>query len=131
MPTELDSIRLDKWLWTARFFKTRKLATDAVSGGKVHVNKQRTKPGKEIKAGMSLTINKEGLSWDILILDIAKLRKPANETVLLYAETPESHENRQKQLIKQREQRELFPISGKDHKPNKKERRLIHRFKQI
>ena len=131
MPTELDSIRLDKWLWTARFFKTRKLAADAVSAGKVHVNKQRTKPGKEIKAGMSLTINKEGLSWDILILDIAKLRKPANETVLLYAETPESHENRQKQLIKQREQRELFPISGQDHKPNKKERRLIHRFKQI
>ena len=131
MPTELDSIRLDKWLWTARFFKTRKLATDAVSGGKVHVNKQRTKPGKEIKAGMSLTINKEGLSWDILILDIAKQRKPANEAVLLYAETPESHENRQKQLIKQREQRELFPISGQDHKPNKKERRLIHRFKQI
>ncbi len=131
MPTELDSTRLDKWLWTARFYKTRKLAAEAVSGGKVHLNKQRTKPGKEIKAGMSLTINKEGLSWDIQILNIAKQRKPAKEAVLLYEETPESHEKRQKQLKQQREQRELFPISGQDHKPNKKERRLIHRFKDI
>ncbi|RIZ68628.1 MAG: RNA-binding protein [Methylococcales bacterium] len=131
MPTEIESIRLDKWLWTARFFKTRKLAADAVSGGKVHVNKQRTKPGKEVRPGMSLTINKEGLSWDILIIELAKQRKPAKEAVLLYEETPESHEKRQKQLIAQREQRELFPISGQDHKPNKKERRLIHRFKQV
>ena len=131
MPTELDTTRLDKWLWTARFFKTRKLAAEAISCGKVHLNKQRTKPGKEIKAGMFLTINKEGLSWDIVIIDIAKQRKPAKEAVLLYEETPESHEKRQKQLILQREQRELFPIIGQDHKPNKKERRLIHRFKQI
>ncbi|MEI8210214.1 MAG: S4 domain-containing protein [Methylococcales bacterium] len=131
MPTEIESIRLDKWLWTARFFKTRKLAADAVSGGKVHVNKQRTKPGKEVRPGMPLTINKDGLSWDILIIELAKQRKPAKEAVLLYEETPESHEKRQKQLIAQREQRELFPISGQDHKPNKKERRLIHRFKQV
>ena len=62
MQAELEAIRLDKWLWTARFFKTRKLAADAISGGKVHVNNQRTKPGKEVKPGAMLSISKDGLS---------------------------------------------------------------------
>jgi ribosome-associated heat shock protein Hsp15 len=128
---ELETIRLDKWLWTARFFKTRKLATDAISGGKVHVNKQRTKPGKEIKPGALLSISKEGLNWEVTIIGISKQRRPAKEAILLYEETPESFAKRQQQMILQREQRELFDLSGQDHKPNKKERRLIHRFKQV
>jgi len=129
--TELETIRLDKWLWTARFFKTRKLAADAISGGKVHINKQRTKPGKEIKPGASLSISKDGLSWDVTIIGLSKQRRPAKEAILLYEETPESFAKRQQQMIQQREQRELFDFSGQDHKPNKKERRLIHRFKQV
>jgi ribosome-associated heat shock protein Hsp15 len=128
---ELETIRLDKWLWTARFFKTRKLATDAISGGKVHVNKQRTKPGKEIKPGALLSISKEGLNWEVTIIGISKQRRPAKEAILLYEETPGSFTKRQQQMILQREQRELFDFSGQDHKPNKKERRLIHRFKQV
>ncbi|MDD1627028.1 MAG: RNA-binding protein [Methylococcaceae bacterium] len=131
MQTELETIRLDKWLWTARFFKTRKLAADAISGGKVHINKQRTKPGKEIKPGASLSISKDGLSWDVTIIGLSKQRRPAKEAILLYEETPESFAKRQQQMIQQREQRELFDFSGQDHKPNKKERRLIHRFKQV
>ncbi|MFI3198597.1 MAG: S4 domain-containing protein [Methylococcaceae bacterium] len=131
MQAELETIRLDKWLWTARFFKTRKLATDAISGGKVHVNKQRTKPGKEIKPGALLSISKEGLNWEVTIIGISKQRRPAKEAILLYEETPESFAKRQQQMILQREQRELFDLSGQDHKPNKKERRLIHRFKQV
>jgi len=127
---ELDTIRLDKWLWTARFFKTRKLAADAISGGKVHVNNQRTKPGKEIKPGATLTITKDSYRWDVTVIAVSGQRRSAKEAVLLYEESAESLEKRQKQIAFQREQRELFDFSGHDHKPNKKERRLIHRFKQ-
>lgn len=130
MPLELEAIRLDKWLWTARFFKTRKLAGDAVSGGKVQVNNQRVKPGKEVRPGAVLTINKDNYRWDIRIIAIAGQRRSAKEAVLLYEESAESLARRQQQLIEQREQREWFDFSGRDHKPNKKERRLIHSFKQ-
>ena len=130
MQAELEAIRLDKWLWTARFFKTRKLASDAISGGKVHVNNQRAKPGKEVKPGAILAITKDGCRWDITVIALSAQRRPAKEAVLLYEESPESFAKRQQQLILQREQRELFDFSGHDHKPNKKERRLIHRFKQ-
>ena len=130
MSTNLEIIRLDKWLWTARFFKTRKLAAEAISGGKVHINKQRTKPGKEVKAGALLSINKDGLNWEITIIGLSNQRRPAKEAVLLFEETAVSFTKRQQQLIIQREQRELLPFTGHDHKPNKKDRRLIHRFKQ-
>ena len=131
MQAELESIRLDKWLWTARFFKTRSLAAEAISGGKIHVNNQRTKPGKEVKPGIKLTITKDTYRWDVTIIALSNQRRPAKEAVLLYEETAESHAKRQQQIIEQREQRELFDFSGQDHKPNKKERRLIHRFKQV
>ena len=131
MLPELEVIRLDKWLWTARFYKTRKLAADAISGGKVHVNNQRTKPGKEVKPGTKLTITKDSYRWDVSIIALSNQRRPAKEAVLLYEETAESLAKRQQQIIQQREQRELFDFSDQDHKPNKKERRLIHRFKQV
>jgi len=127
---EIEILRLDKWLWAARFFKTRKLAADAVSGGKIHVNKQRVKPGKEVKIGTLLSINKEGLDWEITILALSAQRRGAKEAFLLYEEAPESLAKRQQQQAFQKEQRELMPYNGPEHKPNKKERRLIHRFKQ-
>lgn len=127
---ELEAIRLDKWLWTARFFKTRKLAAEAISGGKVHVNDQRVKPGKEVKIGAMLSIGKDNYRWDVAITGINSQRRSAKEAVLLYEESAESLVKREKQIIQNREQRELFDFSGKDHKPNKKERRLIHQFKQ-
>lgn len=128
--SDLEAIRLDKWLWTARFFKTRKLAAEAITGGKVHVNDQRTKPGKEVKPGATLSISKDNYKWDITIIAINGQRRSAKEAVLLYEESAESLAKREQQIIKNREQRELFDFSGSDHKPNKKERRLIHRFKQ-
>lgn len=131
MSPELETVRLDKWLWAARFYKTRQLAAEAVSGGKVQLNKQRTKPGKEVKVGAQLHINKEGLHWDITLISLAKQRRGATEAALLYEETPESLAKRQQQQTVLKEQRELFDFSGQDHKPNKKERRLIHRFKHI
>ena len=130
MPTELESVRLDKWLWAARFYKTRKLASDAISGGKVHVNNQRTKPGKEIKPGVAVSISKGIYRWEVKVTSIAGQRRSAQEAALLYEETIESLAKRKQQIIEVRERRELFVIDGQDRKPNKKDRRLIHRFKQ-
>jgi len=127
---ELESIRIDKWLWTARFFKTRKFASDAVSGGKVHLNGQRCKPAKELKIGMKLSITKDQFQWDITVLGINSHRRPAKEAVLLYQEDPASFEKRQQQIILQKEQRALAPQIDREHRPNKKQRRQIHRFKQ-
>jgi ribosome-associated heat shock protein Hsp15 len=130
VPTELVSVRLDKWLWAARFYKTRKLASEAILGGKVHVNNQRTKPGKEIQPGLVVSISKESYRWEITVIALSSQRRSAKEATLLYEESPESHAKRQLQIIEQRERRELLVMSGQDHKPNKKERRMIHRFKQ-
>lgn len=129
MTPEIDAIRLDKWLWAARFFKTRKLAADAVAGGKVHVNGKRSKPGKEVKVGTRLLISKDHYSWDITITALNSQRRPAKEAVLLYRETPESHAQRQAQVALQRERNALFEL-GREQRPNKKQRRQIHRFKQ-
>jgi ribosome-associated heat shock protein Hsp15 len=124
-----EAMRLDKWLWAARFFKTRQLAIEAINGGKVHVNGHRAKPSKDIGIGARLTITKEPYHWDITVVALQTQRRPAAEAALLYEETPESHANRQAEVARRREERELgIPA---DHRPNKRERRLIHRFKRI
>ena len=127
---KLDSIRIDKWLWTARFFKTRKLAADAVSGGKVHINGQRCKPAKEVKPGMELSITKEPYQWNLTVEAINRHRRPAKEAILLYKEDQSSIDKRKELIIQEKEKRALTNHSERDHKPNKKQRRQIHRFKQ-
>ncbi|MDD1651320.1 MAG: RNA-binding protein [Methylococcaceae bacterium] len=123
-----ERMRLDKWLWAARFFKTRQLAIDAINGGKVHVNGQRTKPGKEIGIGTQLSITKEPYAWDITIANLRAQRRPAPEAALLYVETAESLAKRQEEAGRRREERDLgIPA---DSRPNKRERRQIHRFKR-
>jgi ribosome-associated heat shock protein Hsp15 len=122
-----QKVRLDKWLWAARFFKTRQFACEAINGGKVHLNGQRTKPGKEIKIGSHLRIHKGSLEWDITVKVLATQRRPASEARHFYDETPESIEQRQKMAATQRLERSMLPRT--DHrKPNKKQRRMIHRF---
>ncbi len=127
---EADSIRIDKWLWAARFFKTRSLAADAVNGGKVHVNGQRCKPGKDIKVGDVVTVSKDQYTWEIQVTDLNKQRRPAKEAVLLYHEDEASTRKRQQQIEMEKQQKALLPSSEREHKPNKKQRRQIHRFKQ-
>lgn len=124
-----ERMRLDKWLWAARFFKTRKLATEAVQGGKVHVNGQRSKPGKEITVGTQLEIAKDGLEWKIRVEVLPKQRRPASEAVTFYQESAESIEHRQRQQEALRAARAAIPLQTAG-KPNKRDRRLIHRFKQ-
>ena len=121
-------MRLDKWLWAARFFKTRQLAREAIEGGKVHLNGHRTKPGREVRPGMRLSISKNGLEWDIEVLAINRQRRPASEAAALYREDEASHARRQAEVARRREERQA-PAPA--HRPNKRDRRLIHRFKQI
>lgn len=122
-----QKVRLDKWLWAARFFKTRQIATEAINGGKVHLNGQRTKPGKEIQTGSQLRIHKGALEWDITVRVLATQRRPASEARHFYDETAESIERREKMTEAQRLERSMSPRT--DHaKPNKKQRRMIHRF---
>jgi len=126
---QLESIRLDKWLWAARFFKTRKLASAAVSGGKVHLNGQRTKPSKDVKVTDALEIHKDQYSWKITVLGINAQRRPAAEAVLLYSESEASSLKRAQDVAQRRAERLLMP-DDLAHRPNKKQRRQIHRFKQ-
>lgn len=123
-----DRMRLDKWLWAARFFKTRQLASDAIKGGKVHVNGQRAKPGREIAVGAQLQISKDQYAWDITVTALNAQRRPAKEAALLYLESPESEEKRQAEVARRRQE---SAINGQpDRRPDKKGRRAIHRFKR-
>lgn len=124
-----ETQRLDKWLWAVRFFKTRQLAVEAINGGKVHVNGNRAKPGKEIAVGTRITITKEPHRWDITVQSLQKQRRPANEAQLCYEETEQSRILRMTDIEQRQKQRELGLLEA-DARPNKRERRLIHRFKR-
>ena len=123
-----ESIRLDKWLWAARFFKTRPLATEAVSGGKVHLNGNRVKPGKTVMAGDQLKIQQGAYTYDVTVLGINDKRRPASEARLLYEESESSITERGKLAEMQR----LASIGTQSpgRRPTKHERGKIVRFKR-
>lgn len=122
-------IRIDKWLWAARFFKTRQLAAEAVNGGKVHINGQRCKPGKDVKIGDIIKIGKDQYVWEIKVTDVNKQRRPAKEAVALYYEDEVSINKRLALQALHKQQQALLHPSEREYKPNKKQRRQIHRFK--
>jgi len=121
-------MRLDKWLWAARFFKTRQLAVEAINGGKVHLNGQRTKPGKSVDIGSILRIHKGPYEWNITIQQLPKQRRPAKEATEFYTETEESRAKREKLQQEIRLQQAAMPLKTSS-RPTKRDRRLIHRFK--
>ena len=125
----MERMRLDKWLWAARFFKTRALASAAVEGGKVHLNGQRTKPGKEVRVGSRLQIHKGGLEWQIEVLVLPAQRRPASEAKDFYSEDDASRRRREDAAAAMRAARLATPLQTPS-KPSKRDRRLIHRFKQ-
>ncbi len=128
MNESLTKMRLDKWLWAARFFKTRALAAEAVSGGKVHVDGRRVKPSKEISVGTRIEITKAPYTFEITVTGLNPQRRPAKESALLYEEHPESYARRQEEAARRRAEK-----TASDHparRPDKKQRRQIHRFKR-
>ena len=121
-----ESQRLDKWLWCARFYKTRALAVEAIQGGHVHVNGQRAKPSRAIRPGDRLRITRGFETWEITIESLATRRGPATEAQKLYTEDEQSREHREAL----REQRRLSaPRPAK--RPDKRDRRRIIRFRNI
>jgi ribosome-associated heat shock protein Hsp15 len=126
--TAVDSIRLDKWLWTARFFKTRPLATEAVNGGKVHLNGNRVKAGRMVHVGDVLQIQRGPSMYEVVVKGMNKQRRPASEMDQLYEETEQSVQSRQQlaELRKMAAGTRAAPAS----KPNKHQRKHIVRFKR-
>lgn len=122
-------VRIDKWLWAARFFKTRSLAKEAIEGGKIHYEGQRIKASKEISVGMFLTIRQDLDEKIVLVKALSDVRRGAPEAALLYEETEESKLTREKRAAERKAGLASFIVS--DHRPNKKERRQIHRFQRI
>lgn len=122
-----EKTRLDKWLWAARFYKTRALAAEAVTGGKVHLNGARTKPAKSLRIGDELTITQAPYEHVVMIRGLSARRGPAREASLLYEETEESRQKREAL----REQMRLQPAPIPHRGPmTKKERREVIRFKR-
>ena len=120
-------MRLDKWLWAARFFKTRSLASEAVDGGKVKLNGASTKPAKDVKVGDRLQLRAGEQDWEVVVQGLNEQRRPAPEAQLLYQETPDSVQRRTQAA----ELRKLAPTPALEQKgrPTKRDRRLLSRFR--
>lgn len=123
----MNEVRLDRWLWAARFFKTRRIATEAVEGGKVHLNGRRTKKSKAVKIGDDLRIRKGLYESIVRVTGLADKRRSAKEAVLLYEESEESREAREKLRLQMRS----APVPEFKYKgrPTKKERRELDRLR--
>ncbi len=126
MQTSDDKPRMDKWLWAARFFKTRSLAKDAIEGGKVHCEGQRVKVSKEVNIGLILTIRQGFEDKTVKVTALSEVRRGASEAQALYEETPDSVAKREDHAAQRKAQNLAHP----DHRPNKKERRQIHKFQE-
>ncbi|GMG87761.1 RNA-binding S4 domain-containing protein [Biformimicrobium ophioploci] len=123
----MDKVRIDKWLWAARFFKTRSIAKQAIEGGKVHCDGQRVKASKEIVVGTLLVVRQ---GWDektVEVLALSDQRRGAPEAQKLYRETEDSAQKRAEQEAARKAG--AVPRAG-EGRPTKKQRRQIHRFRE-
>lgn len=123
MSKTVEAVRIDKWLWAARFFKTRTLASDAVDNGKVRLNDERTKPARNLKAGDALSIDNGASVWEVVVLQLADTRSAAAIAQTLYRETEQSVARRSTQA----EDRKFFrePTMEMKGRPTKRDRRLL------
>ena len=127
MPPEEKRVRLDKWLWAARFYKTRALAAAAASGGKIDLNGDRAKPAKALRTGDRLALRIGVYEWNITVTELSERRGPAKEAKLLYLETQQSQQVRSEKALQLKAERESTPIFLKG-RPTKKDRRHIIKF---
>jgi ribosome-associated heat shock protein Hsp15 len=118
-------VRLDKWLWAARFYRTRSLAAQAIEAGHVRVDGERVKPAQSIRAGTRASVRKQDLVWDFEVLQTSPRRGSAADAALLYRETPESATARELATAKRRAARALPMPSGR---PTKRDRRRLEEF---
>jgi ribosome-associated heat shock protein Hsp15 len=124
----MDKLRIDKWLWAARFFKTRSLATDEIDKGRIAVNGQEAKPAREVKAGDTVAIRREGVTRTVVVKGISSVRGPAPVAQQLYEETPESLQEREKAAERRRFAKE--PALSIEHgRPTKRGRRDLDEAK--
>ena len=122
-----EGVRLDKWLWAARFYKTRALAREMIEGGKVHYNGQRAKPSKIIELNAVLVLRQGNDERTVVVKAITDQRRPAAEAVQLYEETAESIEKREKLALASK--LNALSLPHPDRRPGKKERRDLMKFK--
>lgn len=122
-----EQCRLDRWLWAARFFKTRNIAKEAIAGGKVHCLGDRCKPSKNIRIGDELIIRVGYDDRTIIVKELSEIRKGAPEAQKLYEETIDSIEKRERATIDRKQGMLGIQTEGR---PTKKQRRQIHQFRQ-
>lgn len=127
MHDEADRVRLDKWLWAARFFKTRSLATEAVAGGKVEVNGEHAKPAKAIKPGDEVRVRLGPYEHTLIVRALSDRRGPASVAQTLYEETVASREARDRLAVQLKLAPAAFVYEEKG-RPTKKDRRELSRF---
>ena len=119
-------MRLDKWLWAARFFKTRSLASQAIEHGRVKLNGDRVKPAREVKPGDRLELHMGDFDWVLKVRALSMQRGPAPVAQTLYEEDPASHARRQQQVSERK--LAVSPAAAIKGRPTKRDRRQIHRF---
>ena len=125
--TEPDArMRIDKWLWAARFFKTRSLAADAVEKGRVRVGGAAVKPAKDVRVGDLVVVEIERVVWEVRVLGVCEVRGPASVAHTLYAETPDSQTKRAAEAERRRTYRE--PAAALQGRPTKRDRRIIDKL---
>lgn len=121
------SVRLDKWLWAARFFKTRSLAARACELGRIQSRGQPVKPARDIRIGDMLRITNDGGTFEIEVLQLSEVRGPAPVAQALYRESEQSREQRQKEVAERRAMREFEQLPA--GRPSKRDRRRIIQFR--
>ncbi len=125
----MEAIRIDKWLWAARFFKTRGAATEAVLGGRVHLNDARVKPAREVRAGDTIEIRIGHFQWELVVRAVADKRGPASVARTLYDETPDSVDARTRRAEELRLSRPIGADLGA--RPTKQDRRRLEDLRRL
>jgi len=126
-PQHTSSVRIDKWLWAARFFKTRAQASKACDLGRIHSNEIEAKPARDVRVGDMLRIKNEGGEFHVEVLQLSEMRGPASIARTLYRETEASKEKRQREAAERKAMQQYAPLP--ERRPSKRDRRRIIQFR--